>query len=197
MNDKTLRIIKISTAFALSFIFIFSALYSYYGNYQYAYQLTCLSNLLSGLFLLVVGILWLCNKQIPQILFLDFTVLLLIVFGVCMAFVSNFNFDGGLAFLHVVNPLLMLAFYLFLSNQINEKWQLLFTVLAMPIAYMIFALIFGAVTGNYIYFFLDYTEYGAGYTVLFLFVIAIGLVTVSVGLYFLNRFIHKHILKNV
>ena len=57
----------------------------------------------------------------PQILFLDFTILLLIVFGVCMAFVAEFNFEGGFAFLHIVNPLLMFIFYLFLSNQTKVK----------------------------------------------------------------------------
>lgn len=197
MNNKTLKILKISFALALSFIFLFTAIYSYYDSLQYVYELTFLSNFLTGTFLLIIGILWICNKPVPQFLFLDFSVLLLIVFGVCMAFVAEFNFEGSFAFLHVVNPLLMLAFYLFFSNQTKVKWQFLFTVIAIPLVYMVFALIFGATTGNYIYFFLDYTEYGAGYTVLFIFGILIGLIVVSVGLYFLNRVIHKHILKDI
>lgn len=196
-NEKAMRIIKICSAFALAFVFIFTAIYSYADNLKYAYELTFLSNLSTGLFLLVVGILWLCNKSVPQFLFLDFTILLLIVFGVCMAFAAEFNFAGGFAFLHIVNPLLMLAFYLFFSNQSRVKWQFLFTILAMPIVYIIFALIFGATTGNYIYFFLDYTKYGAGYTVLFILGIAVGLTAVGTGLYYLNKLIHKHILKNI
>ncbi len=197
MKDKALKIIKISSAFTLFFVLIFTALYSYYSDMKYAYELTFLSNFLTGLFLLSVGILWLCNKSVPQFLFLDFTILLLIVFGVCMAFVAEFNFEGGFAFLHIVNPLLMFVFYLFLSDQTKVKWQFLFTVLVMPLLYLIFALIFGATTGNYIYFFLDYTEYGVGYTILFILGIAVGLVAVGTGLYFLNRRIHKHILKKL
>lgn len=197
MNGKVSKAIKISSAFAFSFVLIFTALYSYCSDIKYAYELTFLSNLLTGLFLLSVGILWLCNKSVPQFLFLDFTILLLIVFGVCMAFVAEFNFEGGFAFLHIVNPLLMFVFYLFLSNQTKVKWQFLFTVLVMPIAYLIFALIFGATTGNYIYFFLDYSKYGVGYTILFVSGILTGLIAVSVGLYFLNGLIHKHILKNI
>lgn len=196
-KDKTLKIIKIGSAFALAFVFVFTAIYSYAGNLKYVYELTFLSNLLTGLFLLAVGILWLCSKSVPQFLFLDFTILLLIVFGVCIAFAAEFNFAGGFAFLHIVNPLLMLAFYLFLSNSTNVKWQFLFTLLAMPMAYVTFALIFGSATGNYIYFFLDYTKYGAGYTVLFILGIAVGLSAVGTGLYFLNRLIHKRILKSV
>lgn len=149
-NDKTLRIIKICSAFALTFVFVFSTIYSYANNFKYTYELTFLSNFSTGLFLLTVGILWLLNKPVPQFLFLDFTILLLIVFGVSLAFAAEFNFAGGFAFLHIVNPLLMLAFYLFLSNQTNVKWQFLFTILAMPIIYIIFALIFGATTGKYI-----------------------------------------------
>ena len=197
MNSKASKKIKISLAFAIAFIFIFTVLYSYRDDIKYAYELTFLSNFLTGLFLLSVGILWLCNKSMPQFLFLDFTILLLIVFSVCMAFVAEFNFEGGFAFLHIVNPLLMFVFYMLLSNQTKVKWQFLFTALVMPIAYLIFALIFGATTGNYIYFFLDYTEYGTAYTILFVLGILIGLIAISVGLYFLNRLIHKHILKDI
>lgn len=130
-------------------------------------------------------------------MYLDFAVMLLIVFGVCMTFVTEFNFEGCFVFLHIINPLLMLAFFLFCSNQLRVKWPLLFTVLSMPSLYLIFALIFGAATDNYIYFFLDYTEYGVGNTVLFVLGILAGLIVVGVGLYYFNRFIHKHILKNV
>lgn len=196
-KDKTLRIIKICSAFALAFVFVFTAIYSYADDLKYTYELTFLSNLSAGLFLLVAGILWLCNKSVPQFLFLDFTILLLIVFGVCMAFAAEFNFAGSFAFLHIVNPLLMLTFYLFFSDQSKAKWQFLFTILTMPIIYIIFALIFGATTGNYIYFFLDYTKYGVGYTVLFILGIAVGLAAVGIGLYFLNRLIHKRILKGI
>lgn len=197
MNKKTLKIIKVGFAFALASVFLFTAIYSYADDLKYTYELTFLSNFSTGLFLFITGVLWLCNKSVPQFLFLDFTILLLIVFGVCMAFVAEFNFDGGFAFLHIVNPLLMLTFYLFLSNQADMKRQFLFTILVMPIVYMIFALIFGATTGNYIYFFLDYTKYGAGYTILFILGIAIGLIAVGTGLYFLNILIHKRILKEV
>lgn len=199
MNDKakTLKVIKIGFAFVLAFVFVFTAIYSYADNWQYTYELTFLSNISTGLFLSVVGILLLCNKSVLQFLFLDFTILLLIVFGVSLAFAAEFNFAGGFAFLHIVNPLLMLAFYLFLSDQTKVKWQFLFTILAMPMVYMIFAFIFGATTGIYIYFFLDYTKFGVGYTVLFILGIAVGLVAVGAGLYFLNRSIHKRILKDI
>lgn len=201
MSDKTLKIIKISTAFAFSFVFVFTAIYSYCGNFKQACELTFLSNLLSGVFLLFVGILWLCNKHIYKFLFLDFSVLLFIVFLICMVFFKDFSlgggFKGGFAFLHIVNPLLMLVFYLIFSDQTEVKFRFIFTALAMPIVYLIFALIFGAATGNYIYPILNYTENGAGNTTLFIFGIILGLVVISIAMYFVNKLIHKHILKDI
>lgn len=197
MSDKTLKTVKVITAIALAFIFIFTAVYSYRNSFEYTYELTFLSNFSTGIFLLLAGIFWLCDRSFPQFLFLDFTILLLIVFGVCMAFIGEFNFSGGFEFLHIVNPLLMLTFYLFFTNQTKVKRRFLFTALALPAAYLVFVLIFGAATGKYIYFFLDYREYGAVYTVLFILGILIGLTAVSIGLYYLNKLIHKHIFKNV
>ena len=197
MTDKRIKNIKICTAFMLSFVFMFTALYSYRGNYKQVCELTFLSNLSSGIFLLIVGLLWICNKDVPQFLFLDFAILLFIVFGICMAFFKDFNqeggFRGGFAFLHIVNPLLMLVFYLFFSNQAKVTWQFIFTGLTMPVAYLAFALIFGAATGNYIYPILNYTENGVVNTVLFIFGAIIGIIAIDVGLYFLNKFIHKYI----
>lgn len=197
MYGKTRKILKICPAFALAFVFLFTAIYTYWGDFEYVYELTFLSNFLTGAFLSAAGILWLCNKSVPQILFLNFTMLLLIVFGVCMAFNAEFNFEGGFMFLHAVNPILMLLFYLFFSAQTKNKRPLIFSVLAMPAAYLIFALIFGTITGNYIYFFLDYKEYGVGRSVLFLLGISLGLIVVSIGLYYLNKTIHKYILKDI
>lgn len=192
MTNQTIRITKICTAFALSFLFIFTALYSYWDSFQYAYELTFLSNFITGLFLLAVAILWICNKSVPQVVFLDFTILLLIVFGVCIAFIEQFNFDGGFLFLHGVNPLLMVAFYLLFSNQTKVRWQFLCTVLILPFAYLVFALSFGSITNNYIYFFLDYNTYGIMYTVAFIVGILVGIIIVSIALYYLNRFIHRY-----
>lgn len=197
MKDKTLKIIKISTMFVLAFTFLFTALYSYSDSWEYLYELTFLSNFLTGLFLLIAGILSFLNKSVPQFMFLDFTVLLLIVFGVCVSFITEFNFENGFLYLHIVNPLLMLVFFLFGSDQSRVKRQQLFTVLAMPFVYLIFASIFGAATGNYIYFFLNYTEYGIGNTLLFIFGILIGIIVVSAGLCCLNKLIHKHIKKYI
>lgn len=174
---------------------MFTTLSSYRFNFEYAYELTFLGNFLAGLFLLIVGFFWLFKKQVPEILFLNLTMLLLITFGVCMAFVADFNFEGGFLFLHIINPLLMLAFYLVFSNQSKTKWQYIFTVFVLPLIYLIFALIYGASTDDSIYFFLDYDTYGIGYSITFISGILVGLFVISIVLYCINKLIHRYIIK--
>lgn len=195
MNNKIVKNFQISVNLILAFVFLISSLYTYRNDFHYAYELTFLSNFLTGLFLLIAGILTLCKKKIPQFLFLNFTILLLIVFIVSVSFFADFNFKGGFAFLHIVNPLLMLLFYLFFSDQTAVTWKFLLTIWILPFIYLIFALVFGALSGQYIYFFLNYPELGIHYTILLILGILIGLTVVSIGLYFFNRYLHRHLLK--
>lgn len=196
MDEKKLKIIKSTTSIILGVLFVFTALYSYWGNWS-VYQLTFLSNFVCGVFLIISGILFAVGKNVPEFLFLDFSMLLLIVIGVCVAFWGQFSFSGSLLFLHALNPILMLLFYLFISNQEKSKNWAVATVIAMPLAYLIFALIFGTITGNYIYFFLEYSTFGVFNMILVILVILVGLIAIGFGLLYLNKLIHKHILKEI
>ncbi|MDE7107140.1 MAG: Pr6Pr family membrane protein, partial [Clostridiales bacterium] len=184
MNNKILKIIKISSAFALAILFLVTSIYTYWNanGMKYFYEMSFLGNFITGIFLIVVGIIQICNKQVPQYLILCFTILMLLILGVEIV-VQDFWFSDGWGFVHFVNPLLMFIFYLFISNQTNVKLYFALTTLAMPLAYMIFAFIFGMCTGDYVYDFLDYKEFGTGNTVLFIFGVAVGLTSISIGLY--------------
>lgn len=198
MNDKTLKIMKIVSAFALAILFLITSVYTYWnGNcMKYFYEMSFLGNFITGIFLLVIGIMEICNKQVPQYLTLCFTVIMLLILGVEIA-LQDFYFTDGWGFIHFINPSLMFIFYMLISNQSKVKWYFAFTALVMPLAYMIFAFIFGICTGDYIYYYLDYNEFGAGNTALFILGIAVGLIAVSFGLYYLNKLTHKYILKNI
>ncbi len=191
MNMKSIRLLAISVTFLLSLLLIISPLYAYRGNYTYIYELTFLSNFSTGIFMLIAGILLCLDKKVPQILFLDFSMLLLIVFGVTVSFSGNFNMTGDMLFLHVINPVLVIAYYFIFSDQTNTKKELVLTVLCMPVTYLIFAVIYGRITGNYIYFFLDYEENGMGYMCLFILGIAVGTALVGFFMYYLNRWARK------
>ena len=184
---------KIGFAFLLGLLFIISPLYAYRGNYAFAYELTFLSNFLSGIFMGIVGILMCFDKKVPQFLFLDFAILLLIVFFVTVSFSGNFKMTGVMFILHIINPVLAAAYYLVFSDQTATEKKFVPTALVMPVLYLVFSLLYGTLTGNYIYFFLDYEQNGIGYMCLFLSGISAGTVLVSFFLYDLNRLFRKQI----
>ena len=169
----------------LGLLFVSTSLVTYWGNFQYAYELTFISNALSGLLFFAAGLCGLLDRPFPQVLFLDAAVLLLMVLGVCIVFQMSFN--GPIVFLHLVNPLPALAFYLLFSDQRKVKKPLILTTFALPGVYLVFALIFGAMTGNYIYIFLDYPRFGLGKIILSIAGIAVGILVLGGVPYILNR----------
>lgn len=195
MSEKVLKIIKIFLSFVIAFALVFTSLFTYRQHLSETYELTFLSSFIVGIFFMVCGVLLLFNKRVPQIMYLCATILLLIVFFVCIAFSNQFQMSGGFAFLHVVNPLLVLAYYLFLSDLSKTTVKLVPTVAAIPLLYLAFVLIFGSVTGNYIYFFMNYEKVGVWYSVLFIIGILAGIFAFGFALYYLNRFIRKLINK--
>ena len=138
--------------------FIASVFYAYYGDYDFLYELTALSNLLNGVILIVCGILGLCKKRLNIIVSLMALVCILCIYATVfiVAFdISQFNFDGGFMLLHAVNPLIALVFFLFgESCEFNGKKQLLMRILLAPIlfmAYLLFDLIFYFCNGEFVY----------------------------------------------
>ncbi len=193
MSEKALKIIRICFSFVIAFVFVFTSLFTYREHLAETYELTFLSSFIAGIFFLVSGILLLFNKRMPQILYLCATILLLIVFFVCIAFSNRFQMRGGFAFLHIVNPLLVLSYYLFLCDLSKTTLKLVPTVAAIPLLYLAFVLIFGSVTGNYIYFFMNYEKVGIWYSVLFILGILAGIFAFGFALYYFNRLIQKFI----
>lgn len=167
----------IISGFVLGFLFLFTALFHYGKKFEFTYELTFLSNATAGLLLVIGSITKWRKNPLPEVLYLSLTVLLSFVFIICIAFISEFNFSGSLFFLHVINPLLLLAYFFFYVDLRSSNKKILFIVpLILPVVYLIFALIFGKLTGQHIYFFLDYPQKGVSYTVLFILCCSIFLV---------------------
>lgn len=191
MSDKVLKIMKTCLSFVIAFVLVFTSLYTYREHLAETYELTFLSSFIVGIFFIVCGILLLLHKRVPQMIYLCATILLLIVFFVCVAFSNQFQMSGGFAFLHVVNPLLVLAYYLFFCDLSETPVKSVPTVAVIPLLYLVFVLIFGSVTGNYIYFFMNYEKVGIWYSVLFITGILAGIFAFGFALYYLNRLIQK------
>ena len=169
--------LQLTLTSVLSILFLTTALYSYRGRLDHLYELTFLSNFLSGLFLLGTAAALCCKRKVPEILFLDVTMLLVLVLFVCT-----------FLFLHLLNPLFM-AVYFFVFCDMNEilKGKSVLSILIMPAAYLVFAGFFGRVTGNYIYFFLDVEKRGYVYCIMFVLILTVIFLLLGYGLFHINK----------
>ena len=180
---RILAVVQLGTGLMLTG----AALALYLRYLQYTYELTFLSNFCTGVFLIAAGVRGVKGRSVPQLPYLCFTVLLFLVMATSLAFSGNFSFSGPALFLHLINPLAVIACFFFASDMRQVPRKLVPAAVLMPAAYLLFALIFGAVTGNHIYFFLDYGQVGIAYTVIFVLAAGAALLLVSWLLWRVNR----------
>jgi hypothetical protein len=98
-----------------------------------------------GLVFLTGGILGLIRKkELSRVYYLNTTVLLVLVFLTCMAFLGEMNFSGAFIFLHVINPILAILVFVILTpdGQPLKRIELLSTLI-FPILYLVYALTYG------------------------------------------------------
>ena len=183
---------QLSLTLGLSILFLSTALFSYCGRFDHIYELTFLSNFLSGLFLLGTDAALCCKRKVPKILYLDVTMLLVLVLFVCTVFTGKFDFQGTFLFLHLLNPLFM-AVYFFMFCDMNEikKDKSVLSILFMPAVYLMFAGDFGRVTGNYIYFFLDVEKHGYVYCTMFVLILVVIFLMLGYGLFRINKLLFR------
>lgn len=168
-----------------------SAMALYWQYLRFMYELTFLSIFCAGLFFLTAGVCTGMGKQVPQILYLCFAVLLFLVMAVCLVFSGNFSFSGAFLFLHLIDPLVVLVYFFLAANMRSVPGKLLPIALLMLMAYLIFSLLFGMATKNYIYFFLDYNQVGVAYTVAFILIAGVALLLISWLFWLGNRLLRR------
>ena len=92
---------------------------------EYLIELTCVSNTLGGLLLLTDGIFSITKKKTcPNSFYLNITVSLLVVYFVCIGSLTGaykFNFNGAFFFMHVINPIAFLIYYMLFVNEHDRK----------------------------------------------------------------------------
>ncbi|MGN0669993.1 MAG: hypothetical protein ACI4JZ_05535, partial [Oscillospiraceae bacterium] len=133
-----------------------TALYTYIPQAQFMYELTFLSNTAGGLVFLCDGILRIAKrKQLPSVLFLIESVTISVVFvisvGGTLSGLAQFNFSGGMFFLHVINPLIVIGFYLFAKGETKFRLRHIFLAPLFLIAYLLFDYIRFLVLGEFVY----------------------------------------------
>lgn len=140
----------------LGIMLISTALYTYIPQPEFMYEMTFLSNTAGGLLLIVSAIVGFAGKkELPRVLFLIETVAISVVFlisvGCTATGLAEFNFSGGMIFLHVINPLLTLIFYLLAKGEKERKPQKFLPAPAFVTAFLIFDYIRFLITGKLAY----------------------------------------------
>jgi len=88
--------------------------------------------------------------------------------------------------LHYITPIAFIVDWILTENKVQYKWNYLPYWIIYPLCYIIFAVIHGAITGNYLYFFLDISKLGIFGFVLFvsfliIFGIALGSLYIAIN----------------
>lgn len=176
---------KIIVKIIVGIFTIFTAVYGYRNSIAHIYELTCISNAACGIVLLFDGILNLrFRKAVPALVYQLPLLCILVVFSTCLFSLfgwHTFNFSGAFFFLHVVNPLLFFAVYLFMAElPIGDKADYSRRIWISPsmiLCYLLFDYIRYTITGNLVYGLIP-TEY----------LTAISVPFIGIGFYLLMVF---------
>ena len=153
--------------------------------------------MMPGLVFLTGGILGLVRKkELSRVYYLNTTVLLVLVFLTCMAFLSEMNFSGAFIFLHVINPILAILVFVILTpdGQPLKRIELLSTLI-FPILYLVYALTYGILSGNWLYGFINIDDKGAVFVSIVCGIMAVGIVLVSLLLYGTSQILYKKVMR--
>ncbi|MDD3947690.1 MAG: Pr6Pr family membrane protein [Clostridia bacterium] len=189
---KIKRIIRSVIRFAIALTLICCACIGYWDSPEYMTEYTFLSNFIVGIFLAASALFQLIKKSnIPAVLHLCSVIMLMIGMGICLSDISGFNFSGIFLFLHIINPLLVLAdWFLFVPAGAIKKPQSVLFVTVLPIVYLVFLFVNGYLTGNYLYPIFDVTYMGVASVMTTVIVALIATLLFAYLLYFLNKFFY-------
>lgn len=153
----------------------------YFGKLNRFYEMTFISNAFAACVALFGALsIVITGRDIPHFMYFIATMLYMVVVGICVSFAPAATLGGPGIMLHLINPMLTLTFYLTFCDARSVNRAVVLTALMLPFAYYIFMIVFGRVTGGYIYPYFDPNRFGALALVLFG-LLALALI-VAVGL---------------
>lgn len=162
---------------------------------EYLIELTCVSNTFGGLLLFTDGIFSITKKKTcPNSFYLNVTVSLFVVFFVCMGSLSGaykFNFNGAFFFMHVINPIAFLIYYMLFVNEHDRKIKFALAAPTMTMTYFLFDYIQYKFTGKFVYGFIEPEKLTLAWAVIAAIVIYALLYLFGLFLFMLNRLVHK------
>lgn len=177
--------IKGCVSIILGIVFCTSVLIGYTPIPEYLIELTCFSNTLIGILLIFTGINFIEKGKCFSSIFyhMGLVTILLVCIVSC---VGHFNFIGAFFFLHLVNPVLFLLYYMFLVEDDKNFKKILYTPIPVMI-YLVFDYILGRWTGHFVYGIFDVNEMNLALMILIAFGIYIILIVLACITQFLNK----------
>ena len=138
---------------------ILTAIWGYHNSIDHMYELTFISNTSCGIVLLSDGLIELSiKKNVPAWIYQIVLLCTNVVFFCCVFTLlgwHSFNFSGAFFFLHVINPPLFLAIYLFCTElKIEGKSDYIRRIFISPLmimSYLLFDYIRYIITGDLVY----------------------------------------------
>lgn len=152
---------------------------------EYVIELTCISNSCIGILLLFTGINILRKKkEFPNIIYHMWLVTILLV--CIISCVGHFNFHGAFFFLHLVNPIIFLIYYMVFIDDTKKIKKILLTPIPVMI-YLIFDYIIGMLRGKFVYGIFEVNEITFTYIVLVMCGVYISLLAIAVLTQYINQ----------
>ncbi len=170
------------------------AIIGYFPEPELVVEFSCLSNVVTGIWLIIDGILKLKGKKIPVRFFGNSCVGLFVVFAICMGSLTgayHMNFKGAFMFLHVISPILVMLFYIIFCD--DSEGKAIFKLLLNPVflmVYFLFDFILGKARGYFVYGFFDEPGFGILQALIFGVVVYILLFGVGGIFLLLNKIFH-------
>ncbi len=153
--------------------------------------MTFLSNALAAIILFIGAIrLYFFDRDIPHFLYLDVTVLLVMVVGICALYAPGVCFTGRSVTLHMIDPIAVALFYTVFCDGRGSRIVSAFTALIVPSLYYAFMIIYGVMTGTSVYIYFNTTVMSPLALVLDGIVAAAALTAVSIGLLIMSIYLH-------
>ena len=91
-------------------------------------------------------------------------------------------------FLHVINPIIYLFFWILFSNKTKLKFKYIFFWLIYPLAYLFIMLLYGLKTKIFPYFFLNFYKIGLLNTLIYIFFMILLFFVISFVLVLISKF---------
>lgn len=184
---------------AAGVLMLVCVLIGYIPQPEYLIELTCLSNTVGGVLLIADGILGITKKgKLPNVLYLNVTVCILLVFFVCMGSLTGiyrFNFKGAFFFLHVVDPIVFAACYMLFVDERQHRIKYALTAPIMSMVYFLFDYIRCQFTGEFVYGFVSPEELTLFYAIITGVIMYLVIALFGLGLFALNRITHRFLLE--